>query len=128
MTNRFIAAVLVIVGLINFLPLLGVVGPERLRILYGIPFEEPNLVILMRHRAVLFGLVGGFIVASGFLPSLRTPAILAGLTSMLSFVALAWMEKTCTAEINRVVWIDIAASVALAVAAGCHFFFSGTTR
>jgi hypothetical protein len=127
-TNRFIAAVLVIVGLINFLPVLGVIGPERLRLLYGIPFDEPNLVMLMRHRAVMLGLVGGFIVTAGFLPALRTPAFIAGFISMLSFVVLAWMQKTGTAEINRVAWIDLAASVALAVAAGCHFFFSGTTR
>ena len=51
-----VSAMLVIVGIIHLLPLSGVLSESRLTVLYGIPFDEPNLEILMRHRAVLFGL------------------------------------------------------------------------
>ena len=55
---RYLAsAMLVVVAVIHLLPVSGVLGSERLAALYGLPFNEPNLAILMRHRAVLFGLL-----------------------------------------------------------------------
>lgn len=63
------SAMLFIVGVIHLLPLSGVLGAERLGLLYGLQFHEPNLAILMRHRAVLFGLLGAFFIAAAFQPS-----------------------------------------------------------
>ena len=57
-TRYLVPAMLILVGLIHLLPLSGVLGSERLASLYGLSFSEPNLAILMRHRAVLFGLLG----------------------------------------------------------------------
>ena len=54
----FISATLLVAAVIHLLPLVGVVGPTRLSELYGITVSEPNIEILMRHRAVLFGLLG----------------------------------------------------------------------
>lgn len=108
---------LLVVGLVNFLPVVGVVSAARLQSLYGVVVEDPNLLILMRHRAVLFGIVGGVILASGFFVSLRPLALAAGLSSMVSFVLLAWQTGTHNAELRRVVRIDVVASLALVTSA-----------
>ncbi len=39
---------------------------ERLQTLYGVSIADPNLVILMHHRAVLFGLLGVFFIVAAF--------------------------------------------------------------
>ena len=46
--------------------------------LYGIPIDEPNLAILMRHRAVLFGLLGVFMLIAAFRPLYQPLALIAG--------------------------------------------------
>jgi len=61
-----ISVMLVVVAIIHLLPLPGVLGSERLAALYGLSFDDPNLQILMRHRAVLFGLLGVFIMIAAF--------------------------------------------------------------
>ena len=62
--NKLITILLLVVGIIHLMPLLGVLGGDRLNSLYGLSLDEPNLQILMRHRAVLFGLLGALLVAA----------------------------------------------------------------
>jgi hypothetical protein len=63
---------ILLVGLANLLPVVGVLSAARLQIPYGVALDDPNLVILMRHRAVLFGVVGGLLVASALHAPLRS--------------------------------------------------------
>ncbi len=49
--RHLVSTMLVAVAVIHLLPLSGVLGGERLNVLYGLSFDEPNLSILMRHRA-----------------------------------------------------------------------------
>lgn len=111
-----LAAALLLAGVINALPFIGVLGAERLQTLYAMPFDDPNLRILMRHRAVLFGLLGGAMIAAAFIPAWRTPMTAAGLVSMLAFIVLAQLEGHNSAAIRRVVIADVLASVPLAAA------------
>ena len=55
--RRVIQASLLIAGLIHFLPITGVLGANRLTSMYALPFTDPNLAILMRHRAIMLGLL-----------------------------------------------------------------------
>ena len=111
-----LAAALVLAGVINTLPLMGVLGAERLQALYAMPFEDANLRILMRHRAVLFGLLGGAMIAAAFIPHWRAPLAIAGLVSMVSFIVLAQLEGGGNAAIRRVVVADVIAIVPLLAA------------
>src|SRR5690349_14833980 len=85
------AAGVLLMALVHRPPLLGVLGVERLATLYGIDVAGPDLQVLMRHRAVLFGLLGGYQVFAVFRPAHRTAAYVAGLASLGAFLALCAM-------------------------------------
>jgi hypothetical protein len=110
-----ISLMLIITGIIHLLPLSGVLGVERLSALYGTAFSDPNLVILMRHRAVLFGLLGLFLIFAAFKPAWQPLAFGAGFISVLSFLWLAWSVGGYNMQINRVVIADIGALVCLII-------------
>lgn len=104
---RFIAGLLLaVVGVIHLLPLAGVLGAERLADLYAVELADPNLVVLMRHRAVLFGLLGVFLLLAAFRPDWRGPAFVAGGVSVVSFLWLAHDASPVNAALERVVLAD----------------------
>lgn len=105
-------------GIIHLLPLAGVMGADTLESLYGLPIDEPNLEILMRHRAVLFGLLGGLLLASVFLPGLQSAAMLAGLVSAASFIGIALDVGGYNAMLSRIVQADAIAVACLVLACG----------
>ncbi len=113
---------LVLVGFIHLLPLSGVLGAERLDSLYGVSFGEPNLEILMRHRAVLFGLLGVFLIFAAFRLTFRTVAFIAGFISIGSFLWLAWSVGGYNAQVSRVFAVDIAALVCLIIGGAAHIY------
>ncbi|QTN30766.1 phosphopantetheine adenylyltransferase [Rhodoferax sp. AJA081-3] len=115
-------AMLMVVGIIHLLPMSGVLGTERLAALYGLPINEPNLAILMRHRAVLFGLLGLFLVYAAFRPGLQTLAFVAGFASVLSFLWLAWSQGGYNPQIQRVVIADVVALVCLVLGGLVHAY------
>ena len=117
-----VSAMLVIVAIIHLLPLSGVIGSERLASLYGISFDEPNIAILMRHRAVLFGLLGLFMLFAAFAPRFQVAAFVIGFVSVVSFLWLASSVGGYNAAIGRVVTADIVALVCLIVGAGAYAF------
>jgi len=120
--KTLVSAMLVIVGVIHLLPLSGVLSSERLTVLYGLRFDDPNLVILMRHRAVLFGLLGLFLLYAAFKPSIQVLALAAGFVSVISFLWLAQAADSHNAHIARVVTADIVALVCLVVGAAAYVF------
>lgn len=115
--RRVVTVLLFAAGLIHLAPLAGVAGTERLAALYGVEVTEPNLLILLRHRAVLFGVLGGLLLAAAFKEALQPVAIAAGAVATVSFIALATLAGGYNAQIQAIVWVDVAAAAALAVAA-----------
>ena len=104
-----ITAMLLVAAVIHLLPLVGVLGADRLASLYGLSFAEPSLLILMRHRAVLFGILGVFLIYAAFRPAAHSAAFIAGFSSVLSFLALAWTTSGYNESVGRVVTADIVA-------------------
>jgi len=117
-----VSAMLIVVGIIHLLPLSGVLGSERLTSLYGLDFEEANLAILMRHRAVLFGLLGAFMVYAAFKPAYQTIAFVGGFISVLSFLYLAWSVGGYNGHVGRVFLADVVALGCLIIGSAAHIF------
>lgn len=113
--KHVVTVMFVIVAVIHLLPLSGVLGSERLASLYGLAFDEPNLEILMRHRAVLFGLLGAFLLVAAFRPALQVFGFIAGFVSVVAFLWLAWSVGGANAQIARVVTADVVALACLLV-------------
>jgi hypothetical protein len=114
--HRLSTALFLLAAIVNLVPGIGVQSGARLESLYGVALEDPALVILMRHRAVLLAIVGGVLAAAAFRPALRPAAVAAGLVSMLSFVALA-VGAGAGPALQRIAIVDVAASIALVAAA-----------
>ena len=108
-----VSASLVIVAIIHLMPLVGVLGVRQLTRLYDVTFDEPNAEILMRHRAVLFGLLGVFLLGAAFLPAAQPAALLAAFVSVLSFLWLARSVGGRNQAVGRVVSVDVFALLVL---------------
>lgn len=113
-----IRAVLMAVGAAHLLPLLGILGASRLEQLYGLRIEDSNLLLLMRHRALLFGLLGALLVTAAFRPAWQRVALLAAWGSVLGFVVLA--PPDLLPALHRVWWIDVALLPLLALASWAY--------
>lgn len=122
MLRYLVSAMLLVVAVIHLLPLAGVLGAPRLAVLYGIRFDDPNLEILMRHRAVLFGLLGAFLAFAAWRPALQPMAFVAGSASVLSFLYLAWSVGGYNAQIGRVFTADMIAGACLLVGVLAYVF------
>ena len=59
----FVMGTLVAAGVIHLLPAVGAAGPTWLARLYDVEVDDPDVVLLLRHRAVLFGMVGAVLLA-----------------------------------------------------------------
>lgn len=104
-------------GVIHLMPLVGVTGGAQLARLYGVIVTDPTLLILLQHRAVLFALLGAFLVIAALVKAWQPAAIAAGLVSAVSFLGIAIWVGDFNTEMHRVVTADIMAIACLAVAA-----------
>lgn len=111
---------LVIVGVINTLPVIGMLGADRISAAYGITLASPDLEILLRHRALLFGIIGGFVLASIAIPPLRLAALILAGISMVGFLIISWQVGGANAELQRIAQIDIVGIAALVGAVALH--------
>lgn len=116
--ESFVTLLFLAVAAVNLLPGGVAFAPERAVDLYGIaPLEGDALLLLMRHRALLLAIVGVLLAVAAFVRSWRVPATVAGLLSMVTFIAMVAMSGGELAKLQRVMWIDVGAVALLLVAA-----------
>lgn len=117
-----VPVVLAVVAVIHALPLVGVLGADKLVQLYGISVQDTGVELLLRHRAVLFGLLAAFLGYAALRPELHRLALVAGLVSVVSFLLLSWVQpnSTLSASLMTVVWVDLVALALLVVALALH--------
>jgi len=119
-SNYFVAVSYLLAGIVNTIPAIGVISSARLVSLYGVDIVSDDMSLLLRHRAVLFLIVGLLLLISVFVDSLRLISGLAGLLSMVSFVLLAWSLPDINPYLQRIVTVDIVVSVLLVVGLILH--------
>ena len=116
MYERTITGLMLVVAVIHLLPISGFFGVERLASLYEIEITDGNLEILMRHRAMLFGILGVFLAYAAFKSAIQPIAFIAGFISVASFFFLSYSVGEFNDAIRKVIVVDIIASVSLFVA------------
>ena len=109
--------VLFLVGVVNFAPAMIVFFPDKIAQSYGIQLSDANLDLLMRHRGVLFGLVGGLMIYAAIFKKNEHLAVLLGSLSMLSFIILYFLPgQPHSVGLMKVMRIDLVALTALVIA------------
>jgi hypothetical protein len=122
LASLIVSVSLFIAGVVHLLPLSGVFGGDRIAALYGFDVSNTNLSILLRHRAVLFGLLGALMIVASFTRTLQAVALIAGLVSVVSFIVIANAEGQYNDAIRRVVQVDWFLLIALIVGAAAYVF------
>ena len=107
---------LFIVGTINILPAILTFLPHRISKSYGIEILNVNYELLLRHRAAMFGLIGGLLIYSAISKKLYEVSTFVGLFSMLSFIILYFIiGREINVELRKIMIIDTVAAAILLV-------------
>ncbi len=108
---------LLLAALIHLPPLAGLGGAAALSRLYGIGLPDPQLTLLLQHRALTFGLLSALLFGAIRWPHWRTPAIACVLASDLGFVLLVSAHWPVNDALLRIAGFDLLSILALVVAA-----------
>jgi hypothetical protein len=114
--------ILLITGLVHILPFSFLFFTEQLQKSYGVDISDANLQLLLRHRAIFFGLIGVGMILSAIKKSFYGWASAIGLISMLSFVWLFYQIGGINQQLRSVMLIDVFISAALFLSAMVYHF------
>ena len=115
--NEAIQVLLFIVGIINFLPVMGVLSADKLSRAYQIELAGSDLIILLRHRALLFGVVGGFIIYSVFVPVYQAASMVMAAITMVGYLYIVWSVGGYNKAIFKVAMVVVVGIICLVLAA-----------
>jgi hypothetical protein len=114
--------ILLISGLVHILPFSFMFFTEQLQKSYGVDISDANLQLLLRHRAIFFGLIGVGMILSAIKKSFYGWASAIGLISMVSFVLLFYQIGGINQQLRSVMLIDVFISAALFLTAMVYHF------
>jgi hypothetical protein len=113
-SETFIRIGFAAIALLHALPLSGVLGKSALERGYGLSLLSADVVILLQHRALLFGAIALGCVIAAWQASWRWPIACVALISMLGFIAIT-APQAHNAALNKVMWADLVGVVILSV-------------
>ena len=106
-----------VVGAIHLMPIAPVFLPETLSRLYGIAPGDSTLLVLMRHRAVLLGLVGILCLWAVWWPPVRPAALLAAAINIAGFLGFYALYGNPAGALRTIAIADLITLPPLAFAA-----------
>jgi uncharacterized membrane protein len=109
------AAIYAAVGLVHLLPGLAFFAPTMITRLYG-SGADGAVLLMLRHRAALLGVVGIVLVIAAALPSWRPAATLVGALSMASYFTLWLGAGAFRKPLQKIALVDAVALPALLAA------------
>jgi len=112
-----LVAVVLVAAAVQLLPMGAAFHPPLLERLYGVQPADETSLLLLRHRAVLLGLVGIGLVAGLIWRRLLSAALALGLASKMSYLLLFAGARAPTPEAARVASVDLVTASLLALAA-----------
>ena len=118
--RSFIPFAYLLAAIVNIAPAIGALSDEIVVQLYAVQIHSTEISLLLRHRAVLFAIIGGLLLAAAVMEDLRTTAGLAGLSSMSAFMLLLVVTGAENARLTQVALIDSAATLVLLTAFVAH--------
>ena len=129
MLENLYRLILLITGLVHLLPFSFLFFTQQLQKNYGIDMSDANLQLLLRHRAVFFGLIGFGLIFSAIKKSYYGWASTIGLISMMSFIVLFYEIGGINHQLRSVMLIDVFVSIALFLTAVVyHFIYAKQTK
>lgn len=112
---------LFIAGIINLLPSILAFFPQKIDESYGVALPNANYELLLRHRAVLFGIIGAGMICSAITKKYYEATTAAGLISMISFILLYFIiGHEINANLKKVMIIDFGATIFLLIGVICY--------
>lgn len=109
--------ILVVIGLITASPVITALNPNGITSLYNVDFEDDAVLLLVRHRQVMLGVLGAALIYGAFFYHLRMMVIFATVVSKLAFIGLCITTPDLTQGIQRVIYFDAVSIVLLLVVA-----------
>jgi hypothetical protein len=110
-------AILVVIGVITASPAITALNPDGIASLYNVTLEDNIVLLLIRHRQVMLGVLGAALVYGAFFYHLRIIVITAAVVSKFAFIGLCITTPSLTQGIQRVIYFDAVSIVLLLIAA-----------
>ncbi|MGL5931125.1 MAG: hypothetical protein ACRCY8_19500 [Dermatophilaceae bacterium] len=102
-------------GLVNAVPLVAAFTPAQIGERYGIEVVDHDVSVLLQHRGVLFGVLGGGLVLSASRPRFRGAAVAANAISCGAFVLIVLARRPAGQTLVTVAWVDVGVLLLLLV-------------
>jgi len=114
--RRLATVLIVAVGLVQAAPIVGVVASD-FHAFYGVRVaDDPDLLILLRSRAVYYGIVGIFLLYAAWRRQYLGPAMLLTGTGLGAYALHALLEPDHNSKLGVLIVIDLVAVALLVIA------------